>query len=89
MRIECPFCGERDVSEFSYLGDAGCRRPPADAEGLADRFYEAVYLRDNPAGVHEELWCHAGGCLSWMRVTRNTRSHEILSVQPATATPHP
>ncbi len=22
MRIHCPFCGERDLSEFSYLGDA-------------------------------------------------------------------
>ena len=87
MRIECPFCGERDVSEFSYLGDAGCRRPPADAEGLADRFYEAVYLRDNPAGPHEELWYHANGCLSWLRVTRDTRTHAILAVQLAREAP--
>lgn len=86
MRIECPFCGERDVSEFTYLGDADFCRPPADAEGLADRFYEAVYLRDNPAGPHRELWYHAGGCLSWLQVTRNTRTHEILAVQLATET---
>lgn len=85
MRIECPFCGERDVSEFTYLGDAGCKRPSSDADLAA--FYEAVYLRDNPAGAHEELWCHAGGCLSWVRVTRNTRTHEILGVQPAAGTP--
>ncbi len=84
MRIECPFCGERDVSEFTYLGDADFRHPPADAEGLADRLYEAVYLRDNPAGPHRELWYHAGGCLSWLQVTRNTRTHEILGVQLAT-----
>ena len=89
MRIECPFCGERDVSEFAYLGDADFRHPAADTEGLADRFYEAVYLRDNPAGPHRELWYHAGGCLSWLRVTRNTRTHEILAVQLATQTQRP
>ena len=26
MRIPCPHCGERDVQEFSYLGDAGVGR---------------------------------------------------------------
>jgi methylglutamate dehydrogenase subunit B len=83
MRIECPFCGERDVSEFSYLGDAAFRRPSAATEAAAERFYEAVYLRDNPAGPHQELWLHAAGCLSWLRVTRNTRTHEILAVQLA------
>ena len=87
MRIECPFCGDRDVSEFTYRGDAGCRRPPPDAEGPADHFFEAVYLRENPAGPHQELWYHASGCLSWLRVTRNTRTHEILGVQLVTGTP--
>ncbi|MGH8319051.1 MAG: sarcosine oxidase subunit delta [Steroidobacteraceae bacterium] len=86
MRIECPFCGERDISEFTYLGDAGCRHPPPDSEGLAERFYEAVYLRDNPVGPHQELWYHAGGCHSWLRVTRNTRTHEIVDVQLAMET---
>lgn len=78
MRIHCPFCGERDVSEFSYLGDAAFRRPAAEASQA--EFYEAVYLRDNPAGPHEELWYHTSGCRSWLRVTRNTRTHEILGV---------
>ena len=87
MRIECPFCGERDLSEFTYLGDAGSQRPLSDKEGLADRVYEAVYLRDNPAGPHRELWYHAGGCLSWLRVTRDTRTHELLDVQLATESP--
>jgi methylglutamate dehydrogenase subunit B len=86
MRIECPFCGERDISEFTYRGDAGFHHPPPDAEDLAGRFYEAVYLRDNPAGPHQELWYHAAGCHSWLRVTRNTRTHEILAVQLAMET---
>jgi sarcosine oxidase subunit delta len=78
MHIQCPFCGGRDWSEFSSLGDATARRP---APGAADDFYDAVYLRDNPAGRHEELWYHAFGCRSWLRVTRDTRTHEIFSVE--------
>jgi len=87
MRIECPFCGERDSSEFRYLGDAAYRRPASEAPDAADRFYEAVYLRDNPMGPHQELWYHANGCLSWLRVTRDTRTHAILAVQIARGAP--
>jgi methylglutamate dehydrogenase subunit B len=87
MRIECPFCGERDVSEFAYHGDAAFARPRPDAQDLARRFYEAVYLRDNPAGPHAELWFHAGGCRSWLRVIRDTRTHGILAVELAGGAP--
>ena len=80
MRIHCPFCGERDLSEFTYLGAAAFQRPDPNAPQAEAAFYEAVYLRDNPAGPHEELWYHASGCRSWLRVTRNTRTHEILRV---------
>jgi methylglutamate dehydrogenase subunit B len=75
VRIPCPFCGERDASEFSYRGDAAPTRPNAD-----EAFHDYVYLRDNPAGRHEELWYHASGCRLWLRVTRDTRTHEVLAV---------
>jgi methylglutamate dehydrogenase subunit B len=81
MRIQCPFCGERDVSEFTYLGDASFTRPDPQAADSPARFFEAVYLRDNPAGPFEELWYHASGCRSWLRVRRNTRTHESLGVE--------
>ncbi len=80
MQIPCPFCGARDASEFAYLGDAAFRRPDAAAPDAAARFVDAVYLRDNPAGPHDELWYHAAGCRSWLRVTRDTRTHEMLGV---------
>jgi sarcosine oxidase subunit delta len=80
MRIRCPFCGERDLSEFAYYGDAGVRRPDPQAADAEARFVEAVYFRDNPAGPHAELWRHASACRSWLRVTRDTRNHAILSV---------
>jgi methylglutamate dehydrogenase subunit B len=80
MRIPCPFCGERDLSEFAYHGDASANRPDPEAPDAAERFVEAVYLRDNPAGAHQELWFHSVGCRSWLRVNRDTRTHEILGV---------
>lgn len=83
MRIPCPFCGERDLSEFAYHGDASYRRPAPGTERAVSDFYEAVYLRANPAGPHTELWYHVSGCRSWIRVTRDTRTHEILASELA------
>jgi methylglutamate dehydrogenase subunit B len=77
MRIECPFCGLRDYSEFVYRGDACAVAAVSDEE--PQRAFEAVYLRDNPAGSLEELWYHAYGCRRWLRVLRDTRNHQIHS----------
>jgi len=83
MRIACPFCGPRGVDEFAYLGDATVKRPNADAPDALPAFVEYVYLRDNPAGPHRELWQHAFGCQSWLVVTRNVRTHVIDQVEAA------
>jgi len=77
MRIPCPFCGERDLGEFAYHGDAAARPDPA-TDDAPQRFFEAIYLRDNPAGEHRGLWYHAQGCRSWLIVTRNVRTHQVL-----------
>ncbi|MDQ2634471.1 MAG: sarcosine oxidase subunit delta [Pseudomonadota bacterium] len=81
MRIACPFCGPRENGEFSYLGDARPQRPAPGAS--EDAVYDYVYLRDNIAGEMEELWYHSGGCRSWLKVRRNTVTHEIFSVEAA------
>jgi sarcosine oxidase subunit delta len=83
MRIDCPFCGDRDSSEFTVTGDASVRRPDSTVTDASTQFFDAVYLRDNPAGRHTELWYHSGGCRSWLQVTRDTRSHEIFAVSLA------
>ena len=79
MRIPCPFCGPRGNEEFTYLGDASVRRPDPDRRDAAQMFHDYVYLRDNPSGLHRELWYH-GGCRKWLIVTRNTRTHDINHV---------
>jgi sarcosine oxidase subunit delta len=80
MRIRCPFCGERDLIEFSYLGDANPQRPDPNISDAQSKFFEAIYVRENPAGSHQELWYHTSGCRSWLQVVRDTRTHEIIDV---------
>ena len=87
MRIPCPFCGARDVREFSYLGDATVSRPDPRVPDAINRFLDYVYFRDNAAGPHREFWYHGSGCQTWLVVTRDTRTHEISSAEPASEAP--
>lgn len=84
MIINHPLLGPRDAAEFVYKGDASLiNRPDWQSETAADDFYEYLYLRDNPAGEHRELWYHEQGDRSWLVVTRNTLTHEITKVELA------
>jgi sarcosine oxidase subunit delta len=81
LRIPCPWCGERDETEFRYRGDAGRLRP--DAQAPLDDFIAYVYERDNPLGWHLEWWLHSGGCRQLLKVVRHTLTHEIRAVSSA------
>jgi len=84
MIINHPLLGPRDATEFVYLGDAELiNRPDPTAPDAAYKFHEYLYLRDNPAGEHRELWYHEQGDRSWLVVTRNTLTHAISSVEMA------
>jgi methylglutamate dehydrogenase subunit B len=82
MRIDCPHCGERNASEFLYKGDASIERPQTPDQ---DAFFDFLYIRRNEAGPMKEYWFHAGGCRSWLIVTRNTVTHQITGVEAARA----
>lgn len=84
MMINHPLLGPRDAQEFTYLGDAGLiNRPDWQSETAQSEFHDYLHLRDNPAGLHRELWFHEQGDRSWLVVTRNTVTHEITSVELA------
>ena len=81
MLINHPHLGLRDASEFTILGDASLiNRPDWQASDAHDAFYNYQYLRDNPAGLHRELWFHEQGDRSWLVVTRDTVTHAIIAV---------
>ncbi len=84
MIINHPLLGARDAAEFTYLGDASLiDRPDWQDENAAEKFHDYLYLRNNPAGEHQELWYHEQGDRSWLVVTRNTVTQEILKVELA------
>jgi heterotetrameric sarcosine oxidase delta subunit len=78
--IECPYCGSRDSSEFSYGADASISRP-ADPEAVSDsEWTNYLYFRENPKGSNVEHWFHRDGCRTWLKVRRSTLTHEIEAV---------
>ncbi|MBO6716507.1 MAG: sarcosine oxidase subunit delta family protein [Rhizobiaceae bacterium] len=82
MRIPCPYCGPRDVGEFTYQGDATVTRPdPASTD--QDGWNRYVYDRANPAGKHSEVWQHSGGCRAHLIVERDTLTHAVGAVRYA------
>ena len=81
LRLTCPFCGERNHDEFTYLEDA-TPKPKFDNARMSD-WLDAIYWRVNPKGKHQELWHHVGGCRMILRVERDTVTHEIFKIEPA------
>ena len=80
LLINCPYCGERDQSEFTNGGEAHVSRPK-NPESLNDREWsEYVFIRANPKGIYYERWVHSHGCKKWFNAVRNTSTDQILKV---------
>ena len=83
MILNHPLLGPRDSAEFVYMGDAALIDRPDPDTATAEDWHAYGYLRDNPQGALRELWYHEGGDRSWLVVTRNTLTHEVISVELA------
>ena len=80
LLINCPYCGERDQSEFTNGGEAHVARPK-DPDQVTDREWsEYVFVRANPKGIYYERWVHTHGCKKWFNAVRNTSTDKILKV---------
>ena len=75
--IECPWCGERDETEFSCVGEAHIARP-LETEKLSDEEWaDYLFMRKNPKGAHREQWLHVAGCRRYFNAERDTVSYQI------------
>ena len=80
LLIPCPWCGERDETEFRYGGQAHVARP-LDPHATSDaEWAQYLFMRDNPKGWFRERWNHAAGCRRWFNMVRHTVTHEIAAV---------
>ena len=87
LLINCPWCGARAETEFSYGGEGGISRPE-DPDALSDgEWADYLFYRDNLKGLHYERWVHSFGCRQWFNVARDTLTHEITEVYPMGARP--
>lgn len=81
LLIPCPFCGDRDETEFAYGGEAGNERPADPGAATDEAWTDYLCFHDNPKGLHRELWFHRDGCRRWLTVERNTWTHELRSAR--------
>jgi len=77
LLIECPWCGPRDESEFSYAGEAHIARPLETVKLSDEVWADYLFMRKNPKGLHREQWSHAAGCRRYFNVERDTVTYKI------------
>ena len=87
LLIPCPYCGEREESEFHQGGEAHIERPK-NPDKLDDAAWaDYLFMRTNPKGLFLERWMHRHGCRRWFNMARNTATNEIIGVYKVGAKP--
>ena len=76
--IDCPYCGEREQSEFK-AGEAHIVRPKQPTELNDDQWAEYLFMR-KILKVQFERWVHTHGCRKWFNVVRDTSNDVIKAV---------
>ncbi len=79
LQINCPWCGLRDESEFSYGGEAHIARPLNPDELSDAQWADYLFMRKNTKGLFRERWHHAFGCRRWFNAERDTATHRFKS----------
>jgi sarcosine oxidase subunit delta len=72
--IHCPNCGARNPYEFKFGGE--CKQAPAP-QADAKAWCDYLYFHENMSGFQDEWWYHTMGCGVWLKIRRNTVTHEI------------
>jgi heterotetrameric sarcosine oxidase delta subunit len=80
LKLNCPWCGPRDETEYHYGGQAHVPYPENPGALTDEQWAEYLFFRDNPKGPFAERWAHSAGCRRWFNVIRDTRSYEVLAV---------
>lgn len=73
--LPCPWCGERDASEFRYVSEMLPRPDPETATTRQWRDY--LYLRGNKRGWVTERWYHRAGCRRYLVLERDTSTDKV------------
>lgn len=74
--LNCPHCGNRNVTEFRYGGEYN-PRPKAPLKTADSDWADYIYMRDNKMDFQIEWWYHRAGCGSWFIAERHTKNNDI------------
>ena len=81
----CPFCGPREETEFTYVGEPKTRPEPAEA--VSDAQWGAyLWFNANSKGASEEIWLHLT-CMESFAMTRDTANNSVLGSRSLRRTP--
>lgn len=77
IRLPCPWCGPRNVSEFRHHGEVTKRPDPSATNEEEWRRY--LYFRRNSNDWVEESWYHSAGCRRFFKIRRHTTTNETAA----------
>ena len=78
---------EVDETELTPGGEAHLTRM---GPGSSDqKFYNYLFERKNPRGIHFEKWLHSHGCGKWFHVARSTITMQVFGTYSAQETNPP
>ncbi|MBT1159585.1 sarcosine oxidase subunit delta [Aminobacter anthyllidis] len=77
--ICCPFCGNRDETEFRFAVEAGKRR--GSVSSSPDEWAKYLYFQNNVKGDTREVWMHLT-CGELFILSRNSVTHSIHGSEP-------
>ena len=78
MQIACPHCGPRAQAEFVYERTVDS---VVTLDASPEDAMKALFTRNNPRGIDDEIWRHTIGCRAWMVITRHRVTNEISAVR--------
>ena len=83
LLIPCPWCGDRDETEFHYGGQAHVPYPADPARSSDAEWGAYLFVRDNPQGpVRRALGAHARAAGAGSTCVRDTATHACWARLP-------
>ena len=76
--IECPWCGPRNSSEFSF---SGTKKPRPTGPPTPAQWRRYLYEQDNLAGLTRERWFHVDGCRRFLDIERHNVTNQINQIK--------
>ena len=73
----CPFCGDRDEREFSYLGENGKTRPDTTTPISDADWASYLHFKRNTQGLVAEIWMHLA-CSEVFLMERNSQTMDVM-----------